>query len=78
MSGLYGASIPRYMIGMSGSSSRSVSARLTIPDLLGEIERLRATDLIDRLSEPGSGAAGRGTEDGSPPGCALLWRRVAS
>jgi len=32
---------------MSGSSSRSVSARLTIPDLLGEIERLRATDLID-------------------------------
>jgi len=47
MSGLYGASIPRYMIGMSGSSSRSVSARLTIPDLLGEIERLRATDLID-------------------------------
>ena len=40
MSGLYGASIPRYMIGMSGSSSRSVSARLTIPDLLGEIERL--------------------------------------
>jgi hypothetical protein len=32
---------PEILIGMSGSSSRSVSARAHNPELVGEIERLR-------------------------------------
>jgi len=49
MSGLYGAKHPEILIGMSGSSSRSVSARLTIPELRGEIERLRDVTVAGRL-----------------------------